>query len=145
MTSVSGQLQQKSVIASITGRHKIHPTPATPSVPSYPWPVVQFVGRSCRSCSATWGTLTSAPSTPSTSSPTRVSTSKFTLTSRRGVLVAFQTGTPIRGFPWRGRSKSVWSDWAIFESSWWQIVLQKLPKYWVTFLKKLLLNKDTCS
>ena len=28
---------------------------------------------------------------------------------------------------------SVWLDWAVFERSWYQIFLQKYPKYWVTF------------
>ena len=46
----------------------------------------------------------------------------------------------IRNMPRRGKIrqkicfKSVWPDWAIFESSWWQIWFQKKPNYLVTFL-----------
>ena len=28
---------------------------------------------------------------------------------------------------------AVWPDWAVFWSSWWQICLQKYPKYFMTF------------
>ena len=44
-------------------------------------------------------------------------------------------------------SRSVWPDWAIFESSLWQIILQKYPKCMVTFgvfWNTLLLSKNCC-